>query len=680
MNRKPASASRKLIDRLVPDERWGALHGFLATTYELQPDFLETDFLPSIFGLGAWDDRSWASRIAIEKQLAQLEAATVFMEARKYRGRPRSLRLEVVPVAGDRKLHAKVLLLVHEKAVRLLVASANLTDPGYRRNREVAAVLSADAKDGAAALLPALAGLEQQLDKHLTESACRLLLLARQRLESFSAADAPRPFEVAWSGGTVRLCELFMDRWPAAEPIERVTIVSPFWSEDSSVSLRRFLNSLGTRANRPLEVRLLTEAALGGETVAPVLPPSYAAADWASLGARVFAQAVDPRVLPEEFGGIEEPGGRRRLHAKIVVVEGPATALAYIGSGNFTARGWGTLGGHLPANIEAGLIQRFRRSDPALMHILPPLTGEAILLEGGAEQRLASPEPLTSEPPWPAFLREVKLSPSSSDDAALELVFIVAPAEVQWSAALPGKPEGIVFVTRTECPKAEQIRIAIAAEVLDKLLIEQEVLVRWSAYPEGRLVPVNVDPEARLRLPVAPGTRKPGESDLIAFYQGRISWEQLFPDPQDRAEQEQEPTPETGSMVDKSRIQTYQVREFVEALAGICPDLRNSAVSPQAIRLAFLGPVSPVTLAESVIAARRTPMATGFQLIEILGCLRRVEQHGVAPGLLPTWTECIAVARKRIEALLTALIEREPSELGGTSFRAYYKAILRPTP
>jgi phosphatidylserine/phosphatidylglycerophosphate/cardiolipin synthase-like enzyme len=150
MNRKPASASRKLIDRLVPDERWGALHGFLATTYELQPDFLETDFLPSIFGLGAWDDRSWASRIAIEKQLAQLEAATVFMEARKYRGRPRSLRLEVVPVAGDRKLHAKVLLLVHEKAVRLLVASANLTDPGYRRNREVAAVLSADAKDGAA--------------------------------------------------------------------------------------------------------------------------------------------------------------------------------------------------------------------------------------------------------------------------------------------------------------------------------------------------------------------------------------------------------------------------------------------------------------------------------------------------------------------------------------------------
>jgi len=55
------------------------------------------DFLPSVFGLGAWDDRSWATRIALEKNLAQLEAAVILTDARRYRGRPRSLRLEVQP-------------------------------------------------------------------------------------------------------------------------------------------------------------------------------------------------------------------------------------------------------------------------------------------------------------------------------------------------------------------------------------------------------------------------------------------------------------------------------------------------------------------------------------------------------------------------------------------------------
>src|SRR5438128_9097620 len=54
-------SSRKLIDRLVLDPHWGAMQGLLATTFELRPDFLEMDFLPSVFGLAAWDDRSWAT-------------------------------------------------------------------------------------------------------------------------------------------------------------------------------------------------------------------------------------------------------------------------------------------------------------------------------------------------------------------------------------------------------------------------------------------------------------------------------------------------------------------------------------------------------------------------------------------------------------------------------------------
>jgi phosphatidylserine/phosphatidylglycerophosphate/cardiolipin synthase-like enzyme len=173
-------SSRKLIDRLVPDPRWGAMQGLVATTYELRPDFLEMDFLPSVFGLGAWDDRSWATRNALEKRLFELHAAVVLTEARRYRGRPRSLRLEVRPAVSPRgfsAFHAKVTLLLFDRAVRLIVGSANLTEQGYRRNREVVAVLTASegSKKEASLIAQALAGMEAALAPWLTAAAHKLI-------------------------------------------------------------------------------------------------------------------------------------------------------------------------------------------------------------------------------------------------------------------------------------------------------------------------------------------------------------------------------------------------------------------------------------------------------------------------------------------------------------------------
>lgn len=678
MKTKSDTAARKLIDRLVPEESWGALRGFLATTYELQPDFVDTDFLPSLFGLGAWDDRSWTSRIAIEKRLAELDTATIFMEARKYRGRPRSLRLEVVGVAERTKLHSKALLLVYEKAVRLLITSANLTEPGYRRNREVVTVLSADLASGSPPLLEAIRGLEEQLSRWLTKGARDLLALARQRLATFNAvSNDPLQPEVVWSGGPARLSKLFLDRWAAAETIEHLTVVSPFWSEDAGM-LRRFLTELGDRANRPAEVRLLTEAAApSGSDYAPVLPASYATSDWLAHGTHVYAQAVDPRVLEEEVGGLEEFGGLRRLHAKVVVLRGPTTALVYVGSANFTGSGWGMIPAHLPANLEAGMILRVKARGAILSQVLPPTIGTPVLLESGTMDLLAIPEPMADEAPWPDFLHEVYLAPSLTNTMTLELVFHVGPSEGEWSAELSAtSAQTECLIQRTSVEKSF-IRVRLAPEALERLLAEQELLVRWAKCPSGRLVPINVDAEARLYLPIAPGSGELGESELIAFYQGRIPWEELFPEPASAEEGEPTESANQDSLVDKSRIQTYQVREFVEALAGICPDLLRSAISPQAIRLAFLGSVSPVALAQSVVSApNRTPMAKAFQLVELLTCMEKLTRHQVLPELTASWNDCIKEARQRMRTQLANLMKDKPAELGGKAFRSYRKTIL----
>jgi hypothetical protein len=123
------------MDRLAAPADHGPLVGLVGTTYEMQSEFFETDLLPTLFGLGAWDDRNWTTRIGIEKHLAGIECATLLVGASRYRGRPRSLRVEVVPFASatGRALHAKVLLLLHEQAVRLFVGSANLREAGTAR-------------------------------------------------------------------------------------------------------------------------------------------------------------------------------------------------------------------------------------------------------------------------------------------------------------------------------------------------------------------------------------------------------------------------------------------------------------------------------------------------------------------------------------------------------------------
>lgn len=64
--------ARKLMDRLAPQAAWGETVGVVATTFELQPDFVETDFLPTLLGLGAWDDRNWNGRVALEVPVEDL--------------------------------------------------------------------------------------------------------------------------------------------------------------------------------------------------------------------------------------------------------------------------------------------------------------------------------------------------------------------------------------------------------------------------------------------------------------------------------------------------------------------------------------------------------------------------------------------------------------------------------
>lgn len=698
MSKQKASAdNRKLINQLSPDPSLGRLMGILATTYEMQPEFFETDFLPTVLGLGAWDDRNWTSRIALEKHLAELESASVLMDARPYRGRPRSLRVEVLPVplTNGRLLHAKVLLSVYENAVRLIVGSANLTEPGYRRNREVVAVLTASASRPVEAKLisEAILGLKELLSPWQSENVVELCQAAEDRLSQWKKDDAESQQWFAWSGGSTPLWKQFLNLWPQKEQVGKITIVSPFWSEEQPTGpVTRFISELrssGCLAEHA-ELHLLTEAAPDKQsTYKPRLPETFHDFDPTAIGVRAFAVAVDPRVPPEEVSMGEEFIGSRALHAKVVLLEGDQTYLAYLGSANFTNRGWGFLPQAAAANIEAGIILRAHGEDGTVLRsLIPQTTGDAVSLSGAAAGKLAVPDPSPDELPWPFFLREVRLSPVSASDNVLELVVLIdiVTSAGAWELAFVSS-EGQVAETllRKGAGEATQseYRLSLTEKQLSKLLRDQEVFVSWWDCSEGRPFPINVAADARTLLPISPSSGQPAEQSLIAYYQGRITWEDLFPDPSDDDTSGSRDATDVGleRNVDTSRIQSYVVREFVEALKGINDDLKAAAKSTKAcMRLALLGTVSPIALARRVLDAadrsERSPTAAGFQLVEILGCLDAALRHETSPAFLDDWRTLVNEAAAIVAKMVNDLENRFPDELS-REFRRYAKTVRK---
>ena len=99
-------------------ERWEAPQGFrlasvIATTYELQADFLEEDLLPVALGLRLAPARGRDFRLELERALGDTEVTIFFHPGRYQPGFRRSPRIDLVPLPEGRypKLHAKVVLM-----------------------------------------------------------------------------------------------------------------------------------------------------------------------------------------------------------------------------------------------------------------------------------------------------------------------------------------------------------------------------------------------------------------------------------------------------------------------------------------------------------------------------------------------------------------------------------------
>ena len=133
---KPGYA--RLLDAWTPPPDAGEPLGCVATSFTFSSVFFEEDCLGRFVRLetDAAEDGA-AFLVEREEKFSQLICAAALVDQRHARG-SRSLRWDLLAArlpAGI--LHAKISLLLWTNTARLIVASANLTEDGYRRNHEV---------------------------------------------------------------------------------------------------------------------------------------------------------------------------------------------------------------------------------------------------------------------------------------------------------------------------------------------------------------------------------------------------------------------------------------------------------------------------------------------------------------------------------------------------------------
>jgi hypothetical protein len=697
-----ASTSRTtaspLIDVVRPLDADGPLISLVCSTYGLsldQPNFFEQDFLPTALGLGGVRDRGYAVPVALERKLKEVYSAVVAdAHALAEGGRP-SLQIDLLPI-GHRTNHAKIILIHRKRLIRLVIASANLTHEGYRRQREVGAVL--DFKEGGRlpveVLRRALQNWSEVLGDLITEPLRQAFNRAVLQAENWmlpATLPAHHTVAVVFGGTPQPLWRTLVEAWPEGEPILDWCVCSPFWPEATGgqTPFEAIADGLAARGARFENARLkiITRADCQGEKGRPKFPFQLARRLYEGgfpvkrghvVAARLEAMENE---IPE---GMAED--QRELHAKWILLRGPRTAVILVGSANFTRKGFGVLLRTEKANIEACVLLKMPAAAVDPKSWMPPIAEKGIVDLGAFQEGQFEEPPLEKEDgsPWPDFIGYVELEVRWQEGPEpVGKLRVVSRLETLPAFSLSLVPEtdrspcGPLLALTEEARAAGKIfSTPLNAQALRRVLTSRAVQITWKQPAVSVKFPVNLDEQSKASLPSVLGAR-PDEQQLLAYFHGRISEEDLIELLERQAAQAavvgHSPTLEEAARLCK--LQSYLLRDFVESLFGVVDMLRQSMRSPRAFELALIGDFSPVSLAEQILqalrAGQRSPTAAAFQFVELLRVVAVVQPEEPEP-LSPGEQRALEEVRARGLACLLSLVR---SACESTSFRTSFSNI-----
>ena len=358
-------ARERLLAFWEADDAVGAPIGCVATTFTLDAAFFEEEVLARFVGIESdpnEDGRAYV--IEREDKLSQIFSCVLVDRGRV--SSHRSLRWHQLPVGvpGGCVMHAKVTLLVWEHRIRVLVGSANLTKPAYRRNYEHVGAL--DFEPESELPLDLLGDVIDFLDRlrHLAPGAdsdtndgpqaalSSFLAKTRERMASWTSygwsRGQPRvAFTPVWPD-EVSLFQRLREQFPSSRSAENVWIVSPFYDDGDRARhvVDALVETMGVHGHRVLNFIASGRELNDPQQTVELDLPDTVREPWSRRRHHHFylVDAVDTSDGEEE---------RRNLHAKSMWLQRGDRALFAMGSSNFTAAGTGSLRG--PCNVEANL-------------------------------------------------------------------------------------------------------------------------------------------------------------------------------------------------------------------------------------------------------------------------------------------------------------------------------------
>jgi hypothetical protein len=622
------SDSRKLLDAWLPPEGAGRAVAALATSYTFDPDFFEEDCLARFLRLdwrrGEGDDLAFL--VEQEERLAETRA-TVIVD-RGYNPDARSLRWDILPVGIRGGVqHAKVTLLLWERAVRFIVASANLTPAAYRRQLECALVL--DARDGGdvprevfdellSALREIVGHAPGEVDRAgPKQRAVETLSLAAGRIRDLHLRSSPsrgmRLAVAVGARGRPVLSELARV-WRGGPP-RRAVVLSPFFDTGEERS----------SAVMALAKRLARRGAVSATFVVPV----------DDLEGRTIVRAPRsiiaalPKRVPAEFRSVQQPeeAEPRRLHAKAILLENDEWTAVLVGSSNFTAAGLGLLKGAGNVEVNLALGASARSADGKACRSLIPI-GERIELDGVDWE----PEPddeTESEWELPMGFSECLLDPGLEPSLILRLAPESLPA--LWTIR---RAEGDVLADDeawSQEGRLEEMRVALSSEKLPFFVDVEWVdsgTKKRASWPVNVTEPGRLPPPDELRdLPVdallraLASTRPMHEALTTALRQHeRIALNPEL-DPLKRYS-------DTGHLFARTR-------RLSAALTGVRRRLERPASNSDALAWRLKGPFGPVELArrmteEGDVSDKGMPGEASFLIAELALTIARVDWSSTA--------------------------------------------------
>lgn len=336
----------RLLDAWIPPAHAGEALGCFTTTFTFHASFFETECLGRMLQLECDPESSGAAYlIEREEKMARLISASVVVDRSHAHGQ-RSLRWDLIPFRTKIGiLHAKLSILLWQHHARVIVASANLTENGYRQNLEVFTTLDfcregqlpAELFSSAASFASDVLTQCEEFDPGVSPARNRsreLIATARRKVAAWLPAEVPMPRSrtalIPVTPKSPSLLENLRQLWPSASPPNELYVLSPFFDQSpENRPAKEVWGILRQRGDAEVFYSVVAEPTKVAGQLLVHAPSSL-----------ISALPDSNRDAKNTFERLKMPEGRP-LHAKSLWLQGSDHYLHSIGSSNFTSAGLG---------------------------------------------------------------------------------------------------------------------------------------------------------------------------------------------------------------------------------------------------------------------------------------------------------------------------------------------------